>query len=459
MDRLFWKFFLSFWLALLLFAGGTLVAASLYLDQARAKRDAATPYERQESMVAAAQKAADLGGTDGLRAWARTTDAEELVPVLVLDQEGRDLLGREVSVRAHAHWLRHRQAPPEPPPERPAERPAPPRPTVTLPDGSEYWLVPDFQAATLGRLLSRPRVLAVPLVLATLVGALVCLALARYLAAPMERLRSATLAYANGDFSHRVGPSLGGRKDELADLAFAMDHMAERLAALIESQRSLLRDVSHELRTPLARLQAALGLVRQRGGTIGDIELERFERETERLSDLIGGILSFSRLDSGVEAARREAVSLEQMLRDVIADTAAEAEHGGCTLHLDAGEELPFAGDPLLLHSAFENVLRNAVRHAPAASEIHIAAAGDDDNNAYVIAIEDRGPGVPEEMLERIFEPFVRVDEARATQSGGFGLGLAIARRAVLAHGGSIGAHNRPEGGLAVTIRLPKRGS
>jgi two-component system sensor histidine kinase CpxA len=455
MHRLFWKLFLSFWVALVLFAAGSLVAASLYLDQARAKRDATTPYEHAELLVAGARHAADTGGIAGLRAWARETDDKELVPILVLDREGHDLLDREVSARAQARWLRHRQMVAEPG-ERRADAP-PPLPfdlAVDMADGREYWLVADFEGATLGRFLTRPRVLAVPLILGTLVAGLVCLLLARYLASPMERLRAATALYASGDFSHRVGPSLGGRRDELADLAFAMDHMAERLAALIESQRALLRDVSHELRSPLARLQAALGLVRQRGGTIADSELERFEREADRLSDLVGGILSFSRLDSGVQDARREPVSLDQMMRDVVADTQAEAENHGCTLVLEAPAEMPCSGDPLLLHSAFENVLRNAVRHAPQGSEVRVGM-GVETGHTYAITVEDAGPGVPQNMLERIFEPFVRVDEAREMQSGGFGLGLAIARRAVLAHGGTIAARNRPAGGLAVTIRLP----
>jgi two-component system sensor histidine kinase CpxA len=460
MHRLFWKFFLSFWLALVVFAAATLVAASYYLDQTRERHEGAKPFERMETLLSTAQSAAN-GGLDGLRDWARQVDREELVPLLVLDREGRDILQREVSIRALARLRRHQAPPlePEPPPEgEPESRPPPnEHPAIRLPDGAEFWLQPDFQGANLSRLISRPRVIAIPLVLATLIGGLVCLLLVRYLAAPIESLRRAATAYGDGDFSRRVGPTLGKRRDEIVDLAFTLDRMAERLDALMRSQQTLLRDVSHELRSPLARLQAALGLVRQRGGTLGDSELDRFEREADRLNDLVGQILSFSRLDSGVRSVAQEPVDLTQLLRDVVADSTVEAQ--ACTLRFEPAAEMPVQGDAMLLHSAFENILRNAVRHAPRGSEVTIAAAAD-DAAFYAISIADCGPGVPGAMLERIFEPFVRVDDARTApkegSGGGFGLGLAIARRAIVAHGGTIGAENRPGGGLVMTVRLPR---
>ena len=446
MNRLFWKLFLSFWLALVLFAGATLVAASIYLDRTQGRHDVTSPNDRPETPLVAAQAAAD-GGLDSLRSWAQKMDAGELVPLLVLDQEGRDLLQREVSPRALSHWNRHRLSPPPGPND---DRPM--RPVVHLPDGQEFGVIPDFQGVNLGRFLSRPRVLAIPLILATLAAGLVCLLLARYLTAPLERLRAAALDYANGNFSRRVGASIGGRQDEVADLALAMDHMAERLSRLIEAQQSLLRDVSHELRTPLARLQAALGLARQRGA-VAERELDRIERESERLGDLIGGILSFSRLDSGMQPLLRESIDLAQLLRETVFDTTIEAEGQGCRLELQAPQEAPTAGDPALLHSAIENVLRNAVRHSPRGAAVNIALATTE--SGYRIDIEDRGPGVPEEMLARIFEPFVRVDDSREAASGGFGLGLAIARRAMAAHNGAIAASNRKDGGLSVHLSLP----
>lgn len=448
MNRLFWKLFLSYWAALILFAAGTLIAASLYIEHTRAGHDRLDPQQQFQSHLRDARLAA-AGGLEGLSRWARRMDAHELVPLLVLDRDGRDLLGRETPERTLIRLQRLQQ--------REKSNSTEPRRTIELADGREYWLIPDFEGATLRRFISRPRVMAVPLVLAALVGGLVCLLLARYLVSPIERLRRATQAYASGDFTQRVSPALGERRDEIADLAHAMDDMAERLDAMLESQRALLRDVSHELRSPLARVQAALGLARQRGGA--ESELDRIEKEAERLNDLIGAILAFSRLESGVRTPAREPVDLDQLLKEAVDNANLEASPRRVAVHLEHIAQAPFLGDPLLLHSALDNVLRNAVRHAPENSTVDVSLTEDTDDadkGDYVVRVRDHGPGVPEDMLERIFEPFVRVNTAQTTQSGGVGLGLAIARRAVKAHTGSMGATNHAGGGLLVTIRLPR---
>ena len=197
MHRLFWKLFVTYWVALILFAMGSLFAASFYLDWTRARHDAANPMEEYVSLIETARSTAAVQGKVGLSKWAARLDAEELVPLLVLDRAGRDLLQREVSPRALSHLQRHLKRAQALPPDDEG------RHTIRLPDGSEYWLVPDFQGATLGRFLSRPKVIGVPLIIAALVSGLVCLLLARYLTLPMERLRQASQAYAAGDFSKR----------------------------------------------------------------------------------------------------------------------------------------------------------------------------------------------------------------------------------------------------------------
>jgi two-component system sensor histidine kinase CpxA len=446
-HRLFLKLFLSYWAALVLFAAAVMVAAAVYLDQTRAQHDATPPFGHPESLRAAAQAALDSNGLDGLRAWARAVDEDELVPVLVLDREGYDLLGREASQRALAHLSRHLLNRGGAGPEG--------RAPIQVAGGSEFWLIPDSHGATLARLLSRPRVVTVPLILAGLMGGLVCFALARYLASPIARLREATHAYAAGDFTRRVGPTLGRRRDEIAELAQAMDTMAERIGTLVVSQRTLLRDVSHELRSPLARVQAAVGLARQRTGDLAVPELDRIEHEAERLSTLIGQLLSLSRLESGVQP-QRQWLELDGLILEVLKDAAIEAQSAGCALRFATRMPCLILGDPMLLQSALENVVRNAVRHAPVDSEVVIHLLEDLATDEYVVRLSDRGPGVPNEMLSRIFEPFIRVDDARGPNNGGFGLGLGIARRAVVAYGGSIEAANRGGGGLEVTIRLPR---
>jgi two-component system sensor histidine kinase CpxA len=292
------------------------------------------------------------------------------------------------------------------------------------------------------------------LILATLIGAAVCLALAGYLTAPLRRLREATIAYGSGDFSHRVMPTLGKRSDEIVDLAQSLDTMAERIDALIASQRGLLRDVSHELRSPLARVQIALGLARQRVGNQADGELKRIETEMERLNELIGRIIDFSRLDAGLNPIRHDALRLEQLVADVAEDARLEAEAQRCNISTWLPQQAPFIGDAALLASAVENVLRNALRHSPAGGEITLSLARSE--GCWQIAIADQGPGIPEALQARVFEPFFRVDDHRNPQ-GGIGLGLAIARQAVVAHGGNIELKNRSEGGLQVTISLPEQ--
>lgn len=445
-QRLFWKLFLSFWLALLLFALGVLYAASVYLDATRARYDGPSGRNGGDPIFNVAQEAADTGH-QGLQDWARHIDATELVPVLVLDANEKDILGREPSARALgrlAFMLKnHRDG---------AGREHHRRPPVVLPDGREYWLVPDFQSASLSRLISRPHVVAAQLILATLIGAIVCLALAAYLTAPLRRLREATVAYGSGDFSHRVTPTLGRRRDEIVDLAQSLDTMAERIDALIAAQRGLLRDVSHELRSPLARVQVAVGLARQRVGDQADGELARIDAEMERLNELIGRIIDFSRLDAGLHAARHDELRLEQIVGDVAADVRMEAEAKGCILTTELPDQAPLRGDAALLASAIENVLRNALRHSPAGGEILLSLSR--EAAQWRIVIADRGPGIPEELHTRVFEPFFRVDDHRNPQ-GGIGLGLAIARQAIATHGGRIELKNRSGGGLEVSLCLP----
>jgi two-component system sensor histidine kinase CpxA len=451
MHRLFWKLFVTYWVALILFALGSLFAASFYLEHTHARHDATNPMEEYAAQIRAARAAVAANGKTGLSGWVARLDAEELVPLLVLDRQGHDLLQREVPPRVLSHLQRHLARARDLPPND--ER----RHTISLPDGSEYWLVPNYQGASLGRFLSRPKVIGLPLIIAALVSGLVCLLLARYLTAPMERLRQASQAYAAGDFSKRVGPSLGSRRDEIVDLAFALDNMAERLDTLLNSQRGLLRDVSHELRSPLARVQAALGLARQRSSG-AENELDRIEREAERLNELIGEILTFSRLDTGVHPLTLEPIDLNLFLQEMAENARLEGAARAIRVDYAHRDAALCLGDPMLLHSVLENVLRNAILHSPDGGRIKITLTDEADGNGrtwHVIRILDQGPGIPDDMLESVFDPFVRVDAARGRKSGGVGLGLAIARRAIQAQHGSIRADNHPQGGLLVTILLP----
>jgi len=289
-------------------------------------------------------------------------------------------------------------------------------------------------------------------VLVLVVGAL-SFWLARYLSSPVAPLRSAARRLSGGDLTARVEGKVARRRDEIGELARDFDAMAERIEALVDSQQRLLRDVSHELRSPLARLVVALELARSRAGEDAAVPLDRIEREAERLEELIGRLLLLERLEAGGAKDVSGEVDLAALLVEVVADAGFEAAADGIEVRFDSSDECRITGRSTLLRSAFDNVIRNAVHHTDPGSSVDVVLATNDRDS--IVTIGDHGPGVPAAELDRIFEPFYRVDEARDRVSGGVGLGLAIAARAVRVHGGTIEAENHPDGGLVVKVRLP----
>jgi signal transduction histidine kinase len=288
------------------------------------------------------------------------------------------------------------------------------------------------------------------------VSALIALVLGRYLTRPLHDLRTATVRVAGGDLRARVGPAVADAPEEIAALARDFDRMVERVEALVTARDRLISDVSHELGSPLARLGVALELARERAGDAAAPMLDRIGVEADRLAALTREILALHRVETA-GATAREPLDLRQLVGDVVRDAAFEAERTrvGVTVHAP-DEAVVLRGDVELLRRAIENVVRNAIRHAPADSSVDVDLGADD--SAVTVVIRDRGPGVPEADRERIFEPMVRLDRARQSDLGGAGLGLAIARRAVALHGGTIAADEAPDGGLRITIELPLHG-
>jgi len=451
MYRLFWKIFLSFWISLILFSMVTIFMTSAYLERLRTQQSLGNARGQLVNYINTGQTIADKQGIQGLKDWLQKLDKSQAIPLLLVDSVGNELLGRPVP-----EWVKNRRQRLPPRKPLPPRSGAPHRRPIKMPDGQLYRLIPDYQSVTLGRILSRPRVIAIPLILAAVISALACLLLARYLSAPIARLRRATEQLAAGDLEQRVAPSMGNRKDEIADLARDFDHMAERLQRLLTSQKQLLNDASHELRSPLARLHMALGLARQRSTDNIEPELDRIERETERLNELISSLLSLAKLESGSNQIDKQATDLQALLETVVEDAAFEAATHQKQVHIQQSIEATVMANSALLHSAIENVLRNAVRYTKPDSTVELAMMIEPSHPEWVvITIRDYGPGVPQAMLEHLFEPFVRVEQARDRNSGNYGLGLAITERAIHFHGGTINAYNEAEGGLSVMIRLP----
>jgi two-component system sensor histidine kinase CpxA len=280
---------------------------------------------------------------------------------------------------------------------------------------------------------------------------------------PVTRLRRAAQSLAAGDLSARAGAPASGKRDELTELMRDFDRMAERIEGLVDSQSRLLKDVSHELRSPLARLSVALGLARQRVTPEVAPELEsalnRIEVEADRLNQLIQRLLTISRLESGADGLRKTQLSLRELLEQVAHDAEYEIPGRGCRVTADAGDEFLVEADPDLLRSAMENVVRNATRYTAEGTTVEVRLerrpSGKGGEEDIVVRVLDSGPGVPDEALPKIFEPFYRLDDARNRQTGGAGLGLSIADRAIRLHGGQLRASNRKEGGLEVEIRIP----
>ncbi len=304
-------------------------------------------------------------------------------------------------------------------------------------------------AQALGRIGGRPVVLLAMLA----VSAMMSYWLARFIVLPVRHLRDAGRRVAAGDLSVRVAHTVGDRQDDIAELARDFDTMTERIGGLLSTQQRLMRDVSHELRSPLARLQALQSVARQRFTTADQIRLlDRMDTESERLNELIERILSFARLDAQ-QGIRRQFTDIADLVRTIIDDVHIELSNEDILVRQSGPDRLTLEVDAGLLHSAIENVVRNAVRFTRAGSVVEVTLS---ESAAGVrVIVDDEGPGVPEAALPHLFDPFFQVDESRQHGDGGSGVGLAIARRAVELHQGAIRAENRAGGGLRVTIELP----
>lgn len=290
---------------------------------------------------------------------------------------------------------------------------------------------------------------------AMIVSALVSALLAWSVAAPLARIRTSPRRFAEGDLGTRVGRLRFGGSDEMNALASEFDRMAERIEALIENNRRLVRDVSHELRSPLARLRVALELARGQDGDAVEQSLDRIERESDRLDAMFSQAIELSRLETRRERLP-EAIALDELIEDVIENADYEATPLARMVVLSNSMPITVMGSRDALYSAIENIVRNALAYTADGTRVEVSLARDALHPAHaLLSIRDYGSGVAEGGLARIFEPFYRTDAARARSSGGTGLGLAIARRAITNHGGSVDAHNADGGGLDVVIRLP----
>jgi signal transduction histidine kinase len=286
---------------------------------------------------------------------------------------------------------------------------------------------------------------------------LLCLALARHITGPISGLSAAARRVSRGDLSARAPVSATERHDELADLSADFNEMIERIQTLMSAHQELLASVSHELRSPLARLNLSLALLRNAGKSTQEPIVRRMEQDVVRVDGLLTQLLTFSRLESGIAGVPRTEVDLALLLQEVVADCNFEAEALRKSVRGDlAAAVFLSCADAEALRSAFENIVRNAVRFTMPGTAVHVALHPEANDSEVTIIVEDFGPGVPDKHLKRIFQPFFRMEQDAAAHEG-VGLGLAIATRAIHLHQGSISALNRKPNGLRVEVRLPAR--
>lgn len=451
MRSLFFKIFIIFWIAqTLIFVITTAVILGRRFPHPASMLDPAFTSLHMEASQA--MKAFDASGCAGFDAFARTHGESSLA---LVDQGGKRVcgqsvpdLGEHVSSSAEIYVRQVGQD------------------TVwTFPvvsaSGQTYRflvLVRRFRHTWYGDLMhfGMPQ-----LPVAIAVGGLTTFVLVMIFTRPVVNLRKAARELAHGQLSARVKENRQSsilHGDEFDALVHDFNHMAERLESLVNAQKLLLRDVSHELRSPLARASVALELARDDADPTMMTHLDRIQRETERLNQLIGQLLTLSSMEAKEGEAGFERVALNDVIREIVSDANYEAVQRHCSVTFEPGQELAVMGRRELIYRAIENVVRNAIRFTEeeTAVEIRTASTQDGAKKMAVVQVTDHGPGIPDQEIESIFRPFYRVDPARSAQTGGFGVGLAIADRAIRLHKGEVRAFNRDGQGLTIEMRLPQ---
>ena len=415
--RLFWKILIGFWLTLIVITQGIWLMFTLL----RPDQDVSYMRGFARITVAAASSAVRQGGPTALDAEQKTWPQ---------DWRARIQLQPATSpMNANAPTVSQ---------------------TVSAPDGTAYRIsyYPQRMSHNHGGIFGIP----IEVVIVVVVGGLGFSAiLAWYLTQPIQRMQTGFGSLAQGNFGTRLGPAMGRRRDEIADLAHDFDRMAGRLEELVAARDRLLADVSHELRTPLARLNLAIGLARQDPAKMAT-SLDRIGGEAAKLDEMVGELLTLAKLESG-QSRGEDYFNFAEIVRGVVQDARYEAAAKGVDVILDImpddeNFEWIARGSGKLVSRAIENIVRNAVRYSSEGGKV--GATLRHDGPLFRLQVTDEGPGIPEEAMATLFTPF-----GVSADGFGFGLGLAIAQRAIVVHGGMIEARNRRPKGLEMVVTLP----
>jgi len=415
--RLFWKILIGFWITLLIITQGIWLMFTLLRPQPEQSE-----YLRgmANMAVAAATSAIREGGDQALVTQMAAWPREQRERIKVTSGTGRDNSPLTLD-----------QA------------------VAGAPDGRQYLVAYHFQPDTRAHgIFNIPREV---LIVATIGGLGFSAILAWYMTKPIDSMRAGFGRLAGGDFTTRLGPAMGRRRDEIADLAYDFDKMAIRLAELVAARDRLLADVSHELRTPLARLNLAIELARQDPAKI-DNSLARIGNEAAKLDEMVGELLTLAKMESG-QGRSEDYFDLAAVINSVIQDARYEATAKTLDVLLDiqpADDSLEWLvrGNGKLVARAVENIIRNGLRYSPEGGKVLVRLRR--EKGFFHLSVADQGPGVPDDMRALLFKPFVVSGDGF-----GFGLGLAIAQRAIAVHGGMISARNEDARGLEMLVVLP----
>lgn len=444
MGRLFWKIFFGFWLTLLLVGSAVGSLVWLHNKDRIEQLEMLVDSPRADMGISNIANILRYGGEAALKdiAERRFRRHGRPMPIMIVNDEGKDYLGRPVP------YLMLEKA------RKALHDPSSSVQQVTTPDGNRYLLFlprrdhPVMQDPFLGNHLPF-----LPFLVLLLVSIIFCAGLAWYITRPLRILGIASHQFADGQLDTRVMPSIGTRKDEIADLGQDFDYMAQQIQQLITTHKRLLNDVSHELRSPLARLRVAIEMSRQQPGRSSEL-LQRIEKESGRLDELVGELLTLSRLEAGSFETENDYFDIVGLVKSIIQDARFEASGLNKDVRFESTNEMIIKGHVELLRRAIENIVRNALFHTPEHSEVQITI--NQHKSTIELVICDMGTGVPEEKIDKLFQPFVRIDETNQNiKIPGYGLGLAIAKRAIELNSGNITAFNQSSSGLCIKIELP----
>ena len=435
-GRLFWKILLGFWLTFIIMTQALWVAFSLYGDRYEPPENAMARRVIALQLTSAATQLRS-GGMPALNAMLKdwSDDDRRLLSVIPMAQPPATATDEPMfegrrSLKTITAWVAG--------------------------EDTGYLLSYDMRGLREEyRPNKRPHFFNIPtpmLWVGGLAGLLFSAVLAWNLTRPMRKLRDGFDRVAQGDLSVRLFPAMRRRHDELSEVARDFDSMAERLELLVSAREQLLHDVSHELRSPLARLQLAIGLARQNEGNVEN-SLQRIEHEAGRLDKMIGELLALSRAENN-SLPDEEYFDLYGLVDAVVSDARYEAQIPGVDIVLQASSDVDYTvkGNAELMRRAVDNIVRNALRFSSHGQRVTVVLTRIEQ--LFQIEVSDQGPGVEESKLSSIFDPFVRVKSAMSGK--GYGLGLAITRKVVLAHGGQVEARNGEQEGLVITLRIPR---